>query len=322
MPWARYDDGFYDHPKVEEVLGGDADVDGLDESELLELVGLAAVGLHVLTNTYACRHLTDGHVAPAARRKFARLTGDMLSERLVDAGLWHLNGNGHVIHDFEAFNPTKAEVEAKRDAAKARMEALRARRRAEREAKAREESEESDPPRDADVRANQRERSREVRVAPTRPDPTPTTRPSATPQDARPAGLESVSGEVVDETPRWESEEVVALCDLLADLIAEAGDKRPTVTKDWKVECERLLRIDGASVQQVQYAIRWTQGDAFWRRNVLSMPKLRKQWTRIKREIQAAIAKSEARPTARGQRAADRQAERMARAAALEAVGQ
>jgi hypothetical protein len=84
----------------------------------------------------------------------------------------------------------------------------------------------------------------------------------------------------------WQAPLVVELCDLLADAIAAAdGGKRPVVNQTWQEECERLMRLDGATPEQIRYAIPWTQRHAFWGRNILSMPTLRKQWRRIAREI-------------------------------------
>ncbi len=76
--------------------------------------------------------------------------------------------------------------------------------------------------------------------------------------------------------------EAQRLCALLADLIAANGSKRPTVTDTWLIECERLIRLDGRSPSQVEKAIHWSQSDPFWRCNILSMPKLRAGYDKLR----------------------------------------
>lgn len=90
----------------------------------------------------------------------------------------------------------------------------------------------------------------------------------------------SISKEVNNNirTSRTYGDEVIALSNLFADLIEANGIKRPTVTNKWNQEIERLNRIDGYSWQQIEATIRWVQNDSFWRSNVLSPSKLRKQF--------------------------------------------
>jgi hypothetical protein len=71
-------------------------------------------------------------------------------------------------------------------------------------------------------------------------------------------------------------------CNLLADLIQQNGSKRPVVTDKWIVEMDKLNRIDGRSWEQINAAIDWCQNDAFWRGNVLSPAKLRKQYDQLR----------------------------------------
>lgn len=82
----------------------------------------------------------------------------------------------------------------------------------------------------------------------------------------------------IKESTRTYGDEVIELSNLLADLIEANGIKRPSVTEKWHQEIERLNRIDGYSWQQIEATIRWVQNDSFWRSNVLSPGKLRKQF--------------------------------------------
>lgn len=79
-------------------------------------------------------------------------------------------------------------------------------------------------------------------------------------------------------TPRTYGDDVISACNLFADLIASNGIKRPNVTDKWMQDMERINRIDGYSWEQIQRTIRWVQNDSFWRSNVLSPSKLRKQF--------------------------------------------
>lgn len=104
MPWARLDDGFHDHPKV----------DGLS---------LAAVGLYTLCLTWAHRHrrtaLIQGHVTVARVKKVAGRQADTLAAELVASGLWEVEPNsGWIIHDFADYLPKERDPDERREAGK------------------------------------------------------------------------------------------------------------------------------------------------------------------------------------------------------------
>src|SRR5574343_246506 len=94
MTWARLDDGFYDHPKV-------------------EATSVAAIGLWVKLLTYCCKHLTDGFFSPQVAAKMSpeweRLLIELTEKRLVD-----VSENGHEIHDFLDYNFDKETTHKKR----------------------------------------------------------------------------------------------------------------------------------------------------------------------------------------------------------------
>lgn len=116
MAWARMDDGFHDHPKV----------DGLS---------LAAVGLWTLCLTWAHRHrrsaLIPGHISEARATKVAGRMAPKLAFELVKAGLWEPEENigGWVIHDFADYLPKERDPDERREAgrrgAQKRWEAAR-----------------------------------------------------------------------------------------------------------------------------------------------------------------------------------------------------
>jgi hypothetical protein len=101
MPWVKLDDGFYDDPKIRRA-------------------GLAASGLFCRSLAYSARHLTDGYVdhewvdeqcarlRPAERRN--------VIDALVDCGLWQPRSGGFVISNYLKFNPSRRDVETRREA--------------------------------------------------------------------------------------------------------------------------------------------------------------------------------------------------------------
>lgn len=100
MPWTRLDDGFHQHPKI------------LALSD-------AAHRLFVDTLNWAVANLTDGHV-PTYLPNVCLPHGNTKTRRgaageLVAAGLWTLNGDGWLIHDFDVYQETKEEVQARRE---------------------------------------------------------------------------------------------------------------------------------------------------------------------------------------------------------------
>lgn len=74
------------------------------------------------------------------------------------------------------------------------------------------------------------------------------------------------------------------LCGILADNIEAAGFSRPTVTAGWVAAMERMLRIDGRTVEEVEGCLRWLDTNEFWRLNVRSPQKLREQYERLRAE--------------------------------------
>jgi hypothetical protein len=87
------------------------------------------------------------------------------------------------------------------------------------------------------------------------------------------------SSEANDQPPRADVEQ---LCTHLADKIEVNGSKRPTITKAWRDEARRLLDIDARPLDKALALIDWCQNDTFWRSNVQSMPKFRKQYDQLR----------------------------------------
>lgn len=143
MPWFKVDDGFHGHPKVVEL-------------------SLEAVGAWTLAGSWCASYLTDGEIG---LRSLQRLGGGKeQAVELVEAGLWLEPAPGtYQFKDWEDYQPLKESVEAEREAARDRMQKVRAKKKG------------TVPEGSEDVQANNTgtfgRSSEEVRVTPSHPIP-------------------------------------------------------------------------------------------------------------------------------------------------------
>jgi len=109
IAWFKVDDGFASSPKVLSIPRRDR---------------LAAIGLWTIAGTWAAKHLTDGVIPAFMIEEFGAdvSQGDML----VDAGLWRIEGDGFVFHDWTDYQPKRIDVLAHRERERIRKEAFRA----------------------------------------------------------------------------------------------------------------------------------------------------------------------------------------------------
>ena len=113
MAWFKVDDGLHGHPKTRRA-------------------GLAAMGLWAVAAAYQAAYQLDGFVP--AHYVVTWPSGRKLAGQLVAAGLWEpdthpVEGAGWAFHDFNDYNPTVADWEAEKAAARERQRQSRARRR-------------------------------------------------------------------------------------------------------------------------------------------------------------------------------------------------
>lgn len=76
------------------------------------------------------------------------------------------------------------------------------------------------------------------------------------------------------------------LTDLLINRISENNEfakipDTPKKLENWILEIDRMIRLDGVSVEMVEGAINWCQNDSFWKSNILSAGTLRKQFPKL-----------------------------------------
>jgi hypothetical protein len=96
MTWAKIDDRLHSHPKARRA-------------------GLEAMGLWVLGLSFCGAYNTDGRISREDVEALGGRRALSLADRLVGAGLWDRTPEGgYAYHDFLAYNPSAAQVEADR----------------------------------------------------------------------------------------------------------------------------------------------------------------------------------------------------------------
>jgi hypothetical protein len=111
VAWARLDDGFFCHPKVTRVWD----------------INPGAVGLWVRLISYCSKYETDGFVPEVT---VAMLSPD-LSERtaqldaLIEGRAIQRHEDGFVIRDYLDYNPSRAQIDEKRESDRLRKQKAR-----------------------------------------------------------------------------------------------------------------------------------------------------------------------------------------------------
>ncbi len=103
MSWGKVDDALHDHPKVDALLERD------------ERSGLAAMGLWTLVFSCVSGQLTDGAISQRVVRRIAPDNGMELAAWLVSNGLWEVDGEGWVMHDYLDHNESRATILKRRE---------------------------------------------------------------------------------------------------------------------------------------------------------------------------------------------------------------
>jgi hypothetical protein len=124
--------------------------------------------------------------------------------------------------------------------------------------------------------------------------------------------------------PVADEREIIAqsLCAEMANAVGDFTGKRPTPSKTWCQDMERMVRIDGRDPAEIRRVIQWLYSSSddvavFWAPNVLCPGKLRTKW--------ATIAGQAGRKRAKPESMMDRVRARLAaedQAKALRVVGQ
>ena len=207
------------------------------------MAGNAALGLWVRAGAWCGANLTDGALPKHMIGTFGAQARD--AKKLVSVGLWVETDAGFQFHEWSKMQPSKAEVEEERAANRKRQKEYRDKKR----------NAVTDSVTDSVSHGTSNS-------APTRPDPTPIEEAKASSVEIR--------------------EDVEHLCGVLADLIEGNGSLRPKITKTWTDNARRMIDLDGREPAKALNLIRWCQGSAFWRKNVLSMPTFREKYDQLR----------------------------------------
>ena len=63
----------------------------------------------------------------------------------------------------------------------------------------------------------------------------------------------------------------------------------------WVADMDRLMRLDGRTPEQVENAIRWCQGNEFWKSNIHSPSKLRTKFDQLRLQAQREMTRAQPR---------------------------
>lgn len=71
------------------------------------------------------------------------------------------------------------------------------------------------------------------------------------------------------------------LSELLAELVKNNYSFVNTTPDKWVSDIDKINRIDGYNFETIEYIIRWSQQDDFWKQNIRSGNTLRRQFVTL-----------------------------------------
>lgn len=110
------------------------------------------------------------------------------------------------------------------------------------------------------------------------PDDQPASKPKGKRKSNTPAKAKSAT------EPRADVE---ALCNRLFEMMTARGCRTTPITDAWRTEARLLLDKDGIHPQFAMDVLEWSQKHHFWKTNILSMSKFRKQWNTLYQQAEA-----------------------------------
>lgn len=63
----------------------------------------------------------------------------------------------------------------------------------------------------------------------------------------------------------------------------------PASLDRWEAEADRLLRLDGRTLDEARQVLEWAQGNDFWKGNILSMAKFREKFPALKLKMAGGV---------------------------------
>jgi hypothetical protein len=242
MAWFKVDDGFHHSAKVLSIP---------------RAIRAEALGAWILGGTWSADNMTDGFIPCAVLLDWP--VSEEAVQALVDAGLWDRVEGGIQFHDWCEYQPTREQLEAKREEAHAKRVAA-----GRKGAETRWQSDSNDIALNSIAIATD-----SIAIALDSPEPVPVPKEPLL-SDSR----ESDDGRFPDE--------VYAICNKLADHIRANGSKVGTVGPEWWKAADRLIRLDGHDLELIYQVMEWCQRDEFWQGNIRSMPKFRQQFDQLR----------------------------------------
>jgi hypothetical protein len=73
---------------------------------------------------------------------------------------------------------------------------------------------------------------------------------------------------------------------LLEKILKNKPDFKKPNLQTWAKDIDLMLRRDGRTPKRIREVIAWTQGDSFWRKNILSTGSLRDKFDRLELAMQ------------------------------------
>lgn len=232
MVWFKVDDNFAFHPKTLAATN-------------------SAIGLWVRAGSWCGANLTEGRLPADLISTLGGLKRD--ARKLVEVGLWDEVDGGYQFRNWEEFQPTKAQVDAEREANRKRQAEYRARKR---------------------NGVTDTVTNGATNGTPTRPDPTRPNKETSSP----------LVGAGAPDTKN-DRDDIRALCEHLSRRLGENGVKH-SISKGWRDAARLLIDLDGRDAQEAHRLIDWATSDSFWRTNVLSMPKFREKYDQLRLKAQ------------------------------------
>lgn len=289
IPWFKVDDRFHSSRKVKSI----------PRARRLE-----AVGLWVLAGSWSAGEGLDGYVPDYMIEDFGG-TPELVAA-LVASGLWEAVEDGSQFYKWTEYNPDAASIEAAKDAqSEGAKHANHKRWHAKRKIKVPGCEWCESAPSGAGQLPDQYTESYPNPPDPTRPDPMDT----YVPEDSL------VSSEVASRP------DVERILDVFEEEVIRNGSKRPPRSKKNHDAARLLIDKDGLTVDQVIRAIRWAQGNEFWRANILSMSKLREKYDQLRLQATREREQTNGRKLTNAERAAQEWQEKYGHQGSAPALG-
>jgi hypothetical protein len=93
-----------------------------------------------------------------------------------------------------------------------------------------------------------------------------------------------------------EREDVNQVCAAVAEHVLAVTQRKPTITAEWRKQARLLIDSDDRSVEDILRIVEWVGRNDFWAGNILSVPKLRKQFGQLWAKSQVTTLRVAAEP--------------------------